>query len=631
MQSGGDRTQTVQSEHFRPCLAVALIVLMIAAAPAGVRAAASDGLEASYRFLVSDRREQGGALFTATAGTLNGLQLPLSYRDSADYWGDYVCRLPGHDCAVLDVYDDAAYTLRPPRGAAGELQMERVNVHNGANIYDAATWQIAVMLGSAVLRLPGPAPQAAWALASGQNALLAAGHDAEAPHFAPGSNRAVTRGELFRYNGRAITDSRHAFAYRMPGRRWLADDPFIDTRHAAWIRTTALPAGNSDYRPGKVSWSDWKAFTGENAWAFLIGPLQAAHIHFVRHLQQPCVPFGEPAVQAALQLLPAFAAMQAPIGGVHYAPSGTLRNRLDEPVDPREIVVENNVSLYAGLRILEATLRAQLQHDKALAAADRASIDRALALISVMIHGGRHPDGAPTAGMLAFLRDHAWRDGEFVQGGLALGPQEGNAWVPTTSPRAVDANTWGVLALGPGTVDGWFGFGAALRNWQQLKRWGGYGEGTTLWGVGYSELDGNGIDANGMYRAGILSSEWTAGAITLVRSLAAHYGRIAPQAPQYAEARGWLEELRRDEQSMLAGLGRLRLDAYRATPFAGKPPDYERLLPRQGDTQPYVYASRRYAIPFGWYANPLPSTCATAWVIMLAAGFDPFGYGGVPN
>ena len=83
-----------------------------------------------------------------------------------------------------------------------------------------------------------------------------------------------------------------------------------------------------------------------------------------------------------------------------------------------------------------------------------------------------------------------------MQGGLALGPQEGNAWVPTTSPRAVDANTWGVLALGPGTVDGWFGFGAALRNWQQLKRWGGYGEGPTLWGVGYSELDGNGVDGN---------------------------------------------------------------------------------------------------------------------------------------
>ena len=622
----------VPIEHCHSGLRGALIALMIAAAPAGVRAAAaSDELDASYRFLVSDRQGQGGALFTATAGTLRGLRLPLSYVDSADYWGDYVCRLPGHDCAVLDVYDDSAYTLMPPRGAAGELQMERVNVHNGANIYDAATWQIAVMLGSVVARLPGPAPAEAWALASGQNALLAAGHDADAPHFAPGSNRATSKGALFLYNGRAITDPGRAFAYRMPGRRWLADDPFIDTRHAAWIRTTPLPAANPDYRPGKVSWSDWKAFTGENAWAFLIGPLQAAHLHYVRQRQQPCVPFREPAVQAALQLLPAFAAMQAPIGGVHYAPSGTLRNRLDEAVDPREIVVENNVSLYAGLRILDATLRAQLRHDAALGRDERGTIDEALALIRVMIHGGQGLDGAPTAGMLAFFRDHAWRDGEFVQGGLALGPQEGNSWVPTTSPRAVDANTWGVLALGPGTVDGWFGFGAAWRNWQQVKRWGGYGEGATLWGVGYSELDGNGVDALGAYRAGILSSEWTAGAITLVRSLSAHYGRIAPQAPQYAEARGWLEELRRDEQSMLAGIGRLRLDAYLATPFAGKPPDYERLLPRRGATLPYVYASRRYAIPFGWYANPLPSTCATAWVIMLAARFDPFGYAGVSN
>ena len=301
----------MQSEHIRPCLAVALIALMSAAAPLGVRAGAIDGLDASYRFLISDRQEQGGALFTATAGTLTGLQLPLSYVDSPDYWGDYVCRLPGHDCTVLDVYDAAAYTLRPPRGAAGELQTERVNVHNGANIYDAATWQIAVMLGSEVLGLPGPAPEAAWALASGQNMLLAASHDANASHFAPGSNRAVSQGELFRYNGRAITVPGHAFAYRMPGRRWLADDPFIDTRHAAWIRTTALPAGNPDYRAGKVSWSDWKAFTGENAWAFLIGPLQAAHIHYVRQRELAYVPFREPAVRAALQLLPTFAARKA--------------------------------------------------------------------------------------------------------------------------------------------------------------------------------------------------------------------------------------------------------------------------------------------------------------------------------
>jgi len=169
---------------------------MIAAAPAGVRAAAI-GESTQLPF---PRQRSPGAGWRAVhrhRGSLACLRLPLSYVDSADYWGDYVCRLPGHDCAVLDVYDDSAYTLMPPRGAAGELQVERVNVHNGANIYDAATWQIAVMLGSVVARLPGPTPAEAWALASAQNALLAAGHDADAPHFAPGSNRATRRARCF--------------------------------------------------------------------------------------------------------------------------------------------------------------------------------------------------------------------------------------------------------------------------------------------------------------------------------------------------------------------------------------------------------------------------------------------------
>jgi hypothetical protein len=46
-----------------------------------------------------------------------------------------------------------------------------------------------------------------------------------------------------------------------------------------------------------------------------------------------------------------------------------------------------------------------------------------------------------------------------------------------------------------------------------------------------------------------------------------------------------------------------------------------------------LYASKRYAIPFGWFANPLPSTCATAWMIMEYYGYNPFTLGGgyVPN
>ena len=43
---------------------------------------------------------------------------------------------------------------------------------------------------------------------------------------------------------------------------------------------------------------------------------------------------------------------------------------------------------------------------------------------------------------------------------------------------------------------------------------------------------------------------------------------------------------------------------------------------------PYLYASKRYFIPFGWNANPLPSTCSTSWVIMLQKHFNPFVLGG---
>ncbi len=80
---------------------------------------------------------------------------------------------------------------------------------------------------------------------------------------------------------------------------------------------------------------------------------------------------------------------------------------------------------------------------------------------------------------------------------------------------------------------------------------------------------------------------------------------------------------------MLEGLQNLRFDRYQSAPFAGKPERYARLL--NSNNGAYVYASKRYEIPFGWYANPLPSTCATAWMIMIAHRYDPFGYSGQPN
>ena len=609
-------------------LAVLVLLLQVLAVSplAQARSPASD-LESSYRFLVSDRGAAGGILYRATAGKLQGRRLPLSFADSAEYWGAYVCSLPGNTCPVTDSYDPRTFTLTPEKTPAGELQTERVNIHNGANIYDAATWQIAVMLGQVLNGFSLPDRQDAYALVSNQNVLLKEGYNGNSVHAQAGENRAMTAGKVFVYNNLTVTDPRRAYTFRMLPRKWLASDPFIGSPYADQVKTSGLPLQNPDYQLGTVTWTDWKPVTGENAWAFLLGPLQAAYIHYVIGLKSASVPLADPAVQNALDLLPTFAAMQSPSGAVYYAPAGTVMNRGDRLVDPYEVAVENNLSLYAGLRILDATLRAILRQEKNLGAKDREAITGALQLGDAMINGGVISNTRSTSGLLSFFKNEAWHDGGFVQGGRADDPGSAVAWLPNLEVKAVDVNTWGITALGPGRIDAWFGPGAAYRNWRQIKQWGGYGVGKSLWGVGFSDQDGNGVDAVGNYRQGILSTEWTAGAITMLRSMIAYYQTIPAASPQYREARGYLATLNLDEQSMLAGLEKMRVDTYATADFPGRPPDYPHLLPL-GPTRPFLYASKRYLIPFGWYANPIPSTCATAWTIMVAAGYNPFAYGG---
>jgi len=582
-------------------------------------------LEASYRFLVSDR-ETGGVLYLATAGKLQGRRVPLSFVDSAAYWGEHVCPRLGNGCTVIDTYNPQTYTLLPPKNPAGDVQTERVNTHDGANIYDAATWQIAVMLGHVGNRFTIPSHPDVYALVSNQNQLLQEGYSGNASHPVAGGNRAVTAGEVFIYNRQVISDARHAYTFRMLPRNWLSSDPFTGTPYADQIKTTVLPP-DPDYQPGKVTWTDWKPITGENAWAFFIGPLQAAYIHHVLDRKGAFVPFRDVAVQNALDLLPTFAAMQSPTGAVYYAPAGTVANQGDQLVNPYEVAVENNLSLYAGLEILRATLQAALERERALPATDRAAINRALQLSETMLNGGLLEGNRKTAGLLAFFKNSAWRNGEFVQGGIADDPARESSWIANVQPRAVDVNTWGIAALGARKIDQWFGFGAAYQNWQQVKQWGGYGIGKTLWGVGFSDQDGNGIDAEGNYRQGVLSTEWTAGAILMLRNLIAYYQTIPPSSPQYASALRSLASLQDDEQSMLTAIKHLRIDNYATAGFPGQPQKYTQLLSLP--TQPYVYASKRYLIPFGWYANPIPSTCSTAWIIMLANHYNPFGYGGL--
>jgi hypothetical protein len=441
--------------------------------------------------------------------------------------------------------------------------------------------------------------------------------------------RAITTGKLFLYNGHTIELPKRAYSFRMTAPKWLADDPLMGSRYGSLITTGELPGGNPQYQPGKIVWSDWKPITGENAWAYLLGPLQAAYLHYVAGQKHEFVPFKDVAVQNALGILTTFSAMQSPLGAVYYAPSGTLKNDSDEPVSPHYVSVENNLSLYAGLRILQATLRAELASESGLRKADGKTIQAALETIHTMIAGGEFADHRQTQGLSSFFRDAAWHDGEFVLGGFANDPALKRAWVPLLQPKAVDVNTWGVAALGADQIDRWFGFGAAYRVWQSLKRWGAYGVDRTLWGVGYSDRDGNGLRPDGTYRRGILSGEWTAGAIVMVRNMIKHYQSVQHDSVNYAGARQYEKDLREDEAAMLDGVQTLRFDRYLTTDFPEKPDNYADLIVQSG--KPYLYASKRYQVPFGWYANPIPSTSSTAWMIMLADDYDPFGYGGKAN
>ena len=466
---------------------------------------ADEDIEGSYRFL-SSSRDQGGILYTATAGKLKGRLLPLSFVDSADYWGLHVCT--GSDCAVVDEYDPQAFTLRPRPGLGGELQTERVNTHNGANIYDAATWQIALMLGHRRNGQSLPTGDDTYSLVANQNLLLQQGHFGDSPYPTAREIRGVSSGAVFIYNHEPVNDAARAFVFRMLPRRWLAEDPFLGTAYARYLNVKGLPPFNTDYRPGTLSWTDWKPITGENAWAFFIGPLQAASLHYQVAPANGFVPLHDPALDNALRVLPTFAQMQSSLGGIYYAPAGTVANQGAELVDPSFISVENNLSVLAGLRILQQTLQTTRERQPGLSAAEQQRIDQALSLCQTMEKGGTIA-GRRSEGVLAFLRQYAWLDGEFVQGGWADKPGSNVRWQPSLTAKAVDVNTWGIAVLGAETIDKWFGFGATQALWQRVRNWGGYGEGRTLWGVGFSNLDGNGIDEQGNFRQGVLSSEWS--------------------------------------------------------------------------------------------------------------------------
>jgi len=157
---------------------------------------------------------------------------------------------------------------------------------------------------------------------------------------------------------------------------------------------------------------------------------------------------------------------------------------------------------------------------------------------------------------------------------------------------AADCQTWGILALGPQWIDKRFGEGTAYTIWQNTKKRSGYFDERGFFrGIGFT--DGHQI----------LSIEWTCGAILAARKLVEEYEFSHPD---------WTKELKHDIIAMRRGIETYKVDL------------------EDGSTA-YLYANKRYFIPFSWWANPIPSLASSAWVILIDSGFNPFILGGGPD
>jgi len=620
-----------------------------------------------------------GASYQGTISELSELTLPLGYYDTADYWGKYVCHIPGYDCHVTDLFNSQDYTLMPvfeespDHNSGGDLQAERVCIRNGIDIYDGACWQIALAI-AAKNNKTIPSGENLFKIAQNEDILLREGYNGNAKTAEVGANRAITHPinstditcdntkQDFCYNGLSIRNPKnHAYFFRYITRNWLSTDPFLGTPYLnQYVTANKCQPGcgidenprcelgcypnNSDYIKGKISWLDWKPITGENAWGLLLGPLQTAYLQ-QQSLGHQFVPFHSDALQNALNVLGAFASLQSEIGGVYYVAARSLGNVGNIPVNPHEVSVENNLSVLAGVMILNQILQDELKYNQELTGPQRKQVRDAINTIHIIVHGGQTPQIKHTKGLLSFLKNHAWWEAEriFYQGGWANDPTQSDmTWEPNKSQKAVDTITWGVGVLGQPLIDSWHGMGTCYEMWNNVKDWGGfYGPNNTLWGVGFSNQDGNGTE--GDFTSGIISSEWTMGAINMLRCLITQYQEAA-RSPDYSisqqrQALIYVENLQEDHDSMCQHVLSLRSDQYPISSAyeSVRPADYTQLIyGKDASTPPldklsFVYASKRYFIPFGWFSNPLPSTTGTSWSIILHYNFNPFNANGSYN
>jgi hypothetical protein len=175
-----------------------------------------------------------------------------------------------------------------------------------------------------------------------------------------------------------------------------------------------------------------------------------------------------------------------------------------------------------------------------------------------------------------YMRGYAFNNHTktFAQGGIYNSSHR--HWSPEKL-FAVDVQTWGI-AVFAAYIDDWFGFGSAFQIWQNTKRIGGfYDDDGTFIGVGFtSQPSGNSSES-------VLSGEWSFGAVTAARSLAALYASSQPD---------WAASCSADAEAMIDGVNRAL-----------------RIPSADGSSARVLYTDKRFYIPFGWFVQVVLLSC----------------------
>jgi hypothetical protein len=504
---------------------------------------------------------------------------------------------------------------------------ERTLTRFGLNLYDAATWQIALTLWNlydvAFIYENNILYTSTTGPASAENGQPGGITDirADSSDFAYGPNKisgsalkTITYpGNVTHFpavNGKPGTPTKKgpgSFYYRMIGPHYKMVDPMAGSYGNAW----KYPWPNYDSTTtwntyGIIHFNDWKPITGENVWAAMLGPLQALGLKtnnnmtntscgdYFRHPILACdwktFDTTPPPVQLGISIIPALLALQADAGTLFHCPWGAKIF----PPDPDEganVSNENNFSGYASIDTMYWTLT---NYSKS---SSDPVLSWALTSITMLRTGLNKWFDAPSIlsakGQLPNDQQVIPQGGHYNSSGYFPVP------INTIGGLAVDCQTWGMTVMGRERLDTKYGMGFAYNIWQTAKKYAGYYKGEVLCGVGYTDL----ASANGtaIPKNNIWSAEWTFGAINMAQVLSQSYAE-AGQA-QYAQ------ELLTDAQSMY---------------------NQVTLLWPQGLRFPdgsYVYANKRFFIPWGWFSNPISALCSTAWSVLQAQNCDPFHWG----